>query len=60
MNAEDWRSHAEAELFHLHFQGWRVAILGAMALIALVGGIFLYLTRNTALWWWIGLQVGRI
>jgi len=47
---------AEAELFHVHFTRWRVAIVGAMALIAVVGGIFLYLTRNAALWWWIALQ----
>lgn len=51
---DEWRTAAEVELFHLHFKGWRVAIVCAIALIAVVGGIFLYLTQNKALWWWIG------
>lgn len=29
-----------------------------MALIAVFGGTFLYLTKNLALWWWIALQAG--
>jgi len=55
---DEWQLLAEAELFHLHFTRWRVAIVGAMAMIAVVGGIFLYLTQNAALWWWIALQTG--
>lgn len=55
---DDWQLRAEAELFNVHFTRWRVAIAGAMALIAVVGGIFLYLTHNSMLWWWITLQTG--
>ena len=55
---DEWQLRAEAELFHLHFSRWRVAIVGALSLIALVGGTFLYLTQNVALWWWLSLQTG--
>jgi signal transduction histidine kinase len=51
---DEWQTYAEAELFHLHFKGWRVAIVCAIAVIAVVGGLFWYLTQNKALWWWIG------
>lgn len=55
---DEWQLRAEAELFHLHFSHWRVAIVGAIALIAVIGGTFLYLTQNVALWWWLALQTG--
>lgn len=55
---EEWQACAEAELFHLHFTRWRVAIIGAISMIAVVGGTFLYLTQNAALWWWLALQSG--
>ena len=58
MTVNEWQLCAEAELFHLHFTHWRVAIVSVMALIAVVGGTFLYLTKNVALWWWIALQTG--
>lgn len=54
----DAAAHAEFELFQLHFVRWRAAILGALALCLVVGGIFLHLTHNPALWWWIALQCG--
>jgi signal transduction histidine kinase len=57
-SVDEWQLRAEAELFHLHFSRWRVAIVGAISLIALVGGTFLYLTQNMALWWWLSLQTG--
>jgi len=57
-SVDEWQLRAEAELFHLHFTRWRVAIVGAIALIAVVGGTFLYLTQNVALWWWLALQSG--
>jgi signal transduction histidine kinase len=55
---DECQLRAEAELFHLHFMRWRHAIVGAIALIAAVGGAFLYLTQNVALWWWLALQTG--
>ena len=55
---DEWQLRAEAELFHLHFKRWRVAIASAIALIAAVGGTFLYLTENVALWWWLALLTG--
>jgi signal transduction histidine kinase len=58
MTVDEWQLRAEAELFHLHFSRWRVAIVGALSLIAVVGGTFLYLTQNVALWWWLALQTG--
>ncbi|HSB97205.1 MAG TPA: hypothetical protein VLC91_12195, partial [Spongiibacteraceae bacterium] len=57
-SAAGWQSVAEAELFHVHFTRWRVAIAGAVALSAVVGGLFLYLTQDRSLWWWFGLQTG--
>jgi len=54
----DWRQLAEAELFHVHFARWRVAIVAAVALSAVVGGLFLHLTQDRSLWWWFGLQSG--
>lgn len=54
----DWRPRAEFEVFHIHFARWRAAIIGAVVLTLVVGGIFFYLTRNEALWWWIALQSG--
>ncbi len=53
---DEWQLRAEAELFHLHFTHWRIAIFGAISLTAVVGGIFLYLTQNVALKWWLALQ----
>lgn len=57
-SVKQWQIQAEAELFHLHFKHWRLAIIGAIALIAVVGGMFFTLTKDTTLWWWIGLQTG--
>lgn len=56
--AADSQALAEAELFQMYFARWRVAIFGAMVLSLIVGGVFLFLTRNLALWWWIALQGG--
>jgi signal transduction histidine kinase len=53
-----WRLLAEAELFHVHFARWRVAIAGAITLCAVVCGLFFYLTRDPSLWWWFVLQTG--
>lgn len=53
-----WRARAEYEVFHMHFARWRAAIVGAVVLTLVVGGIFFYLTRNEALWLWTALQCG--
>lgn len=54
----DWQARAEYEVFHLHFARWRAAIVGAVVLTLVVGGIFYYLTRNEELWLWMALQCG--
>lgn len=54
----DWQARAEFEVFHLHFARWRAAIVGAVVLTLVVGGIFFYLTHNRALWLWTALQCG--
>lgn len=53
-----WRARAEYEVFHIHFARWRAAIVGAVVLTLVVGGIFFYLTRNGTLWLWMALQCG--
>lgn len=53
-----WRARAEYEVFHIHFARWRAAIVGAVVLTLVVGGIVFYLTHNEALWLWMALQCG--
>lgn len=52
------QARAAYEVFHLHFAHWRAAIVGAVVLSLVIGGIYYYLTRNETLWLWTALQGG--
>ena len=56
--ATHWRTQAEVELFGMYFVRWRIAIAiaSAMVLGGVVGWMFFFLTRDPALWIWVGLH----
>jgi signal transduction histidine kinase len=51
------RAQAEHELFLARFMNWRVSMLGAIGLGLLIGGMYYYVTRATALFEWMTLHV---